>query len=56
MTTIEYMEKQLSKHKANLERETARNVPKEMLDNIKSKIKYYQEACIALRCVGGEEL
>lgn len=45
------MEKQLSKHRANLERETARNVPQEMIDNIKKKVGYYQEACVALRCV-----
>ena len=56
MTAIEYMEKQLSKHKMNLEREQKRNVSQEMIDNIKKKIIYYQEACIALRCVAGEHL
>lgn len=49
MTAIEYMEKQLAKHKVNYEREAARGVPDEMLNNIKAKIGYYEDAVQALK-------
>lgn len=48
MTTLEYMEKQLAKHRANYERESARKVPEKMLNDIKLKIGYYAEAVEAL--------
>ena len=51
MTTIEYMEKQLAKHKLNYDRESKRGCPEEVLQNIKSKIKYYEEAVAALKRV-----
>ena len=49
MTALEYMEKQLLKHSYNLDREIARGVPQEMIDNIKLKIGYYEKAVEALR-------
>ena len=49
MTALEYMERQLEKHRMNLDRESARGVPAEMLENIRLKIGYYQEAVEALR-------
>lgn len=48
MTALEYMEKQLDKHIFNLERETKRGVPEEVLRNIKAKIAYYEAAVDAL--------
>ena len=53
MTALEYMEKQLNKHVQNYEREYARNVPDEMLNNIILKISYYHAAVEALKKVGG---
>ena len=52
MTTLEYMERQVENHKRNLERETARHVPEEMLRNIQTKINHYQVAVEALKKVG----
>ena len=52
MTTLEYMEKQLNKHRANYARESARGVSQQILDNIKAKIHYYDEAIRALKAVG----
>ena len=49
MTALEYMEKQLQKHKLNYEREKARGVPEEMAQNILVKIGYYADAVQALR-------
>lgn len=49
MTAIEYMEKQIRKHKLSLEKESARGAPEEQLANIRSKIGYYEEAADALR-------
>ena len=54
MTTLEYIEKQIRNHTLNLERETKRGVPQEMLDNIKKKIGYYEEARDALKKVGAK--
>lgn len=51
MTTLEYMEKQVAKHRANFEREGNRGVPTEMLNNIQMKIRYYEDAVEALRKV-----
>ena len=53
MTALEYMEKQIAKHKINLDREIRRNAPAEMIDNIRTKIGYYTEAVEALK--GGVE-
>ena len=49
MTALEYMEKQLWKHKLDYGREAIRCVPKEQLENIALKISYYEEAVTALR-------
>ena len=49
MTAIEYMEKQVLKHGFSLGREIARNAPAEMIENIRRKISYYEEAVEALR-------
>lgn len=48
MTALEYMEKQLGKHRFNYERESARGVPEEQLNNIVLKIGYYEAAVEAL--------
>ena len=56
MTALEYMEKQLQKHKLNLIRELDRGVPKEVTDNIRLKISYYNEAAKALRKVGADNV
>ena len=52
MTALEYMEKQLQKHRLNYERESARGVPQEMINNILNKIGYYAEAVDALKKIG----
>ena len=49
MTALEYMEKQVQKHRLSLIRELDRGVPKEMTDNIRLKIGYYEKAVEALR-------
>ena len=54
MTALEYMEKQLNKHRLNYERESARGVPADMMYNILMKIHYYEAAVEALRKVGAE--
>ena len=48
MTALKYMIQQRDKHTANYEREKRRGVPKEVLDNIRAKIGYYEEAVKAL--------
>ena len=49
MTALEYMEKQLQKHRRNYIREADRGVPQEMLENIRLKISYYETAVVALQ-------
>ena len=49
MTPLEYMEKQVAKHRANYVRESARGVPADMMYNILMKIHYYEAAVEALR-------
>lgn len=51
MTAIEYMEKQVQKHRLNHKRESERGVPEEMLRNIEKKIGYYEAAVDALKVV-----
>lgn len=53
MTTLEYMEQQLEKHKVNLHRAIAKKSSDEEINNIKKKIGYYAEAVEALK--GGAE-
>ena len=49
MTSLEYMEKQVEKHRANFQMEALRNAPAEQLQNIREKIWHYQQAVEALR-------
>ena len=49
MTALEYMEKQYNKHKANYTREADRGAPEKMLNDIKAKIGYYEQAVEALK-------
>jgi hypothetical protein len=49
MTALEYMENQVVKHRLNYDREFTREVPEEMLQNIRNKISYYEAAVEALR-------
>ena len=49
MTALEYMEKQVEKHRINYNREILRGVPEEMLQNIRAKIGYYEAAVEALK-------
>ena len=49
MTALEYMEKQVNKHRINYNREVLRNVPEEMLQNILAKINHYEAAVEALK-------
>ena len=49
MTALEYMEKQVQKHRQNFEREQKRGAPDAMLICIGLKISYYEQAVEALR-------
>lgn len=49
MTPLEYMEKQVQKHRRNYDREFIRGVPADMLHNILMKIHYYEAAVDALK-------
>lgn len=49
MTALEYMERQVVKHRLNHDREVAREAPEEVLHNIRLKIGYYEAAVAALR-------
>ena len=49
MTALEYMEKQLHKHRRNYLQESNRGVPEEMLQSILAKIGYYEAAVEALK-------
>ena len=49
MTALEYMQKQVHKHRMNYKRESQRGVSEEMLENIKKKISYYEAAVDALK-------
>lgn len=48
MTTLEYMKRQLEKHRDTYCREVKWNAPEEQLHNIERKIKHYEEAIAAL--------
>ena len=48
MTSLEYMQRQIVKHKLNHDREFARNAPEEMLANIRMKISFFEDAVRAL--------
>lgn len=52
MTAYEYMKKQKLKHQDNLHRCIKKNAPEFEIQNVKNKIAYYEEACMAL---GGKD-
>ena len=54
MTTLEFMEKELGKHKLNFERQTDRNTPIKNVENIKIKISHYEKVCELLKGSEGE--
>ena len=49
MTALEYMEKQVQKHRINYNREVLRGAPEYVLQNIRAKIEYYEAAVEALQ-------
>lgn len=49
MTTLEYMERQVARHRINFEKEGMRGAPMEVLNNIQEKIRHYEAAVAALR-------
>lgn len=49
MTPLEYMEKQVQKHRRNYEKEDARGVPTKMLRDILFKLYCYEAAVEALK-------
>ena len=48
MTTLEFMQKELSKQVQNLARQEARNAPQADIDNIKTRIGHYEKVCEVL--------
>lgn len=52
MTALEYMQRQIVKHRLNHDREFARNAPEDVLANIRLKISFYEAAADALKKVG----
>lgn len=51
MTALEYMERQIVKHKLSHDREFSRGASEEVLENIRAKIAHYETAAEALRKV-----
>ena len=49
MTALEYMEKQISKHRANWIWAIERNAPEKDIENLWKKVCYYGEAIEALK-------
>lgn len=43
MTTLEYMQRQLNKHQANLAHQIERGAPEKDIENIREKIAHYSE-------------
>ena len=56
MTALEYMEKQVQKHRQNLDRELMRDAPKETITGLITKIRYYVDAVEALKKVDSGEI
>lgn len=56
MTALEYMEKQFQKHSKSYAREIERGAPKQDIDNILLKLRFYAEAADALRKVAEQEV
>ena len=53
MTTLEFMEKVLQRHKKNLEQQISRGAQINDIENLKIKISHYEKVCEMLK--GGEE-
>ena len=53
MTPLEYMEKQLQKHRRNYEFRSVGGTPEKMLNDILEKIRHYEAAVEALKREGG---
>lgn len=51
MTTQEYFQKELEKHKENYERLVARNAPEQDIVNVKTKISHYELVCELIKVV-----
>ena len=51
MATLEFMDKMLRKHEHDLKQQLERGANGAVLDNIRLKIGYYEEAIEALRLV-----
>lgn len=49
MTTLEFMEKQLKKHRLSLAIQEHRKSQEEAINNIKTKIFHYEKVCGILR-------
>ena len=49
MTALEYMEKQVEKHRADFQQAALQNASEAQLQNIRQRIWHYQEAVEALR-------
>ena len=49
MTTLEFMEKELSKCRINLAQQKLRGAPEDNIMNIEKKIEYYSEVCELLK-------
>ena len=55
MTPLEYMEKQRNKQIKTLEKEMARNAPKNVIRHVKKQIGYYEAAVKALEKEKGDD-
>jgi hypothetical protein len=49
MTTLEYMQKQLRKHKLSCERAIERKAPEQDILNLNEKISHYEYVCELLK-------
>lgn len=54
MTPLEYMEKQVQRHRRNYEFRSVGGTPEKMLNDILAKIHYYEAAVEALKKEGIE--
>ena len=55
MTSIEYMRLKLERQQANLHRAIAKRATDEEINNIRAKMRYYADACLALARMEQEE-
>ena len=54
MTALEYMEKQVQKHRRNYEFRSVGGTPEKMLNDILAKVHYYDAAVEALKKEDGK--